>query len=70
MADLADMAQERIEQQLEISLRNMRRKEEPSAEFCESCGEEIPEKRRIALPGVTLCVDCKSLEEALYVTGR
>jgi len=25
---------------------------------CAECGEEIPQKRRDALPGVKLCVDC------------
>lgn len=30
--------------------------------FCEECGEEIPEARRKALPGVRLCVLCQ--EEA------
>lgn len=31
-----------------------------SAEYCENCAEEIPEARRLAIPGVVLCVDCKS----------
>ena len=30
--------------------------------FCEECGEEIPEARRKALPGVRLCIECQ--EEA------
>lgn len=30
--------------------------------LCEECGEEIPEARRKAIPGVRLCVDCQ--EEA------
>lgn len=31
-----------------------------SAEYCmdEVCGEEIPEGRRLALPGVQYCIDC------------
>ena len=33
-----------------------------SREFCEECGEPIPEARRRALPGVRLCVECQ--EEA------
>ena len=33
-----------------------------SREFCEECGEMIPEARRKALPGVRLCVSCQ--EEA------
>ncbi|HEX7382098.1 MAG TPA: DksA/TraR family C4-type zinc finger protein [Nevskiaceae bacterium] len=30
-----------------------------SAKFCEACGEEIPERRRAAVPGVRLCVHCQ-----------
>jgi phage/conjugal plasmid C-4 type zinc finger TraR family protein len=35
----------------------------PSLEFCEECGEPIPKARQEAVPGVTLCIDCKELEE-------
>lgn len=35
-----------------------------SAEFCDLCGEEIPEKRRQALPGVRTCVACQSERDA------
>lgn len=31
-----------------------------SAEFCDDCGEAIPERRRAALPGVRTCVACQS----------
>ncbi|ABZ78574.1 transcriptional regulator, TraR/DksA family [Shewanella halifaxensis HAW-EB4] len=27
---------------------------------CEECGEEIPEARRIAVPGVRLCIHCQN----------
>lgn len=33
--------------------------QQPSAEFCEECGEEIPEARRLAVPGVQYCVFCQ-----------
>ncbi len=33
-----------------------------SLQYCEECGEEIPEARRRALPGVRLCIACQ--EEA------
>jgi len=29
-------------------------------EDCEACGEEIPPKRRAALPGVRTCVTCQA----------
>ena len=35
-----------------------------SPEFCDICGEEIPEKRRQALPGVRTCVACQSQRDA------
>ena len=35
-----------------------------SAEFCDECGETIPEKRREALPGVRTCVQCQSGRDA------
>lgn len=35
-----------------------------SAEYCDVCGEEIPKKRRAALPGVRTCVACQSQRDA------
>ena len=34
-----------------------------SAAECEDCGEEIPEARRKAMPGVYQCVRCRELFE-------
>lgn len=31
----------------------------PSSSHCEECGAAIPEPRRIAVPGVRLCVACQ-----------
>ena len=31
----------------------------PSAEECEECGDEIPQARRLAVPGCQLCVYCQ-----------
>jgi phage/conjugal plasmid C-4 type zinc finger TraR family protein len=33
-------------------------------ECCEECGEPIPERRRLALPGVRTCVPCQSERDA------
>lgn len=41
-----------------------------SLEWCESCGNEIPELRRQAVPGVTLCIDCANEEERREKLGR
>jgi phage/conjugal plasmid C-4 type zinc finger TraR family protein len=35
-----------------------------SAEYCDECGEPIPQKRRDALPGVRTCVACQSARDA------
>lgn len=32
----------------------------PSLTHCAECGEQIPEARRIALPGVRLCIGCQA----------
>ncbi len=37
-----------------------------SARYCRECSEEIPEKRRAALPGVTLCYSCACEGEAFW----
>ena len=34
---------------------------------CAECGDEIPEARRRAVPGVRLCVECQSAAEAAQV---
>lgn len=36
----------------------------PSAEYCDACGEPIPERRRTALPGVRTCIACQSARDA------
>jgi phage/conjugal plasmid C-4 type zinc finger TraR family protein len=40
-----------------------RQRSQPSLEECEKCGEDIPEARRLAIPGVTLCIYCKEASE-------
>lgn len=63
MADLTDYAQERIERQLEAKIRSITtRPVRPSATRCE-CGEVIPERRRTAIPGVQICIDCQTAAE-------
>ncbi|KQZ73268.1 hypothetical protein ASE06_12770 [Sphingopyxis sp. Root214] len=34
------------------------------ANFCEDCGEDIPNARRLALPGTRTCVGCQSARDA------
>lgn len=35
----------------------------PSAAHCVECEAEIPEARRVALPGVQLCVRCQEAQD-------
>lgn len=44
--------------------------EQPSAEFCEECGEDIPEARRKLVPGVQMCVYCQERMERLKANYR
>lgn len=57
MVDIADLADEAIEEALNRTLAQIPRYTGISATECE-CGEEIPEGRRQAIPGVQLCVGC------------
>ncbi|MBP2674302.1 MAG: dnaK suppressor protein [Deltaproteobacteria bacterium] len=41
----------------------MRRIENGTFGVCEGCGGEIEEKRLIARPVTSLCIDCKTVEE-------
>lgn len=41
-----------------------------SAEWCEACDNEIPEARRKAVPGVTLCIECAREQERKEKLGR
>jgi phage/conjugal plasmid C-4 type zinc finger TraR family protein len=34
-----------------------------SAEYCEECGDDIPEARRRAQPGTQTCVSCQSARD-------
>jgi len=64
MADSMDLVQQRVQEELARNLANATHRPAGASEFfCLSCGEEIPEKRRRALPGVCLCVTCKETSE-------
>ena len=62
--------QEQIDASVEDAV-NRARSELPrrgeSLTECSECGEDIPEARRKAVPGVTLCIDCQSAAEAAQI---
>lgn len=64
MADSMDLVQQRVQEELARNLATAIHRPVGASEFfCLSCGEEIPEARRRALPGVELCVTCKEIIE-------
>lgn len=57
--------QEQIESSIEDAVQRVRQQlpQGPSAEHCRNCDALIPEGRRLAMPGVQLCITCQSLED-------
>lgn len=58
-----EQAQLREEQQRTEALANRVQYQGESAHECESCGGEIPEARRKAVPGCQRCIFCQQLWE-------
>ena len=58
-----------VNEQIEASVNDeikRARKNVPQGEsllYCAECGEEIPEARRQALPGVRLCIECQEEQD-------
>ncbi len=63
MADEADIAGEYADAVLAARLNARTQYAGISALFCEDCDCGIPEARRMAVPGVQLCVDCQTIRE-------
>lgn len=60
-AEIIDAANELVEQNLQIAIQAHRlNRNLVSAIRCACCDEELPEARRIAYPGCTMCVDCQA----------
>lgn len=70
MTDDVDRASEREAELLADALRDQARRAglagktvADSAEWCERCGDEIPQARRVAVPGCLCCVACQTRQE-------
>ena len=65
MADAADRAQILETQEREAALKQQRLTEArgESAKECVECDEPIPKPRRLAIPGVQICVECAEVRE-------
>ncbi|MBD3787675.1 MAG: DksA/TraR family C4-type zinc finger protein [Sphingomonadales bacterium] len=58
---------EQIEASLADELARLKARRQPVGESlsqCADCGEDIPQARREALPGVKLCIDCQGERDA------
>lgn len=61
--------QEQIEASIQDELSRLKGRSGPVGEsltHCAECDEEIPEKRRLALPGVKICIDCQNDRDASF----
>lgn len=77
LPDAVDQATRETNLSFELRLRDREQKllkkiekalkkiEEGTYGVCEMCGEEIDEKRLLARPEATLCIDCKRAQERL-----
>lgn len=63
--DIADRASDRemADREFALAARRAARPVGHSTSHCLECGETIPEGRREAVPGVTLCVECQTIQE-------
>ncbi|NDR54874.1 DksA/TraR family C4-type zinc finger protein [Aliiruegeria sabulilitoris] len=60
---------EQIEDSIQDELSRMKARAHPVGEsltHCAECEEPIPEARRVALPGVKLCIDCQQERDSAY----
>ncbi|WP_417606148.1 DksA/TraR family C4-type zinc finger protein [Primorskyibacter flagellatus] len=60
---------EQIEASINDELARLKARRAPTGEsltHCAECEEEIPEARRIALPGVKLCIDCQQERDGAF----
>lgn len=56
-----EQAQRLQDERLQHAIANRVQYQGESAEDCESCGADIPEARRLAVPGCRFCVECQGL---------
>ncbi|GAD62668.1 TraR/DksA C4-type zinc finger protein [Aquipseudomonas alcaligenes] len=58
-----ELAQRLQDERLQQAIDSRVQYQGESAEDCDSCGIDIPEARRLAVPGCRFCVDCQGLLE-------
>ncbi|WP_150783051.1 TraR/DksA family transcriptional regulator [Pseudomonas fluorescens] len=69
MADIADFANDLVQERLDQALAARNAAKPASAAhsfiFCDNCAEPIPEARRLAVQGCIYCVSCQIVDEVL-----
>ena len=61
--------EEQIEASIQDELARMKARSGPAGEslsHCAECEEPIPEARRVAIPGVKLCIDCQNERDKAF----
>lgn len=59
-SEIIDAANELTQQRIDMAIAAHRiNRNAVSAKHCESCGEDIPEPRRVAVPGCKTCASCQ-----------
>ncbi len=62
---------EQIEASISDELSRIKARKQPvgqSLTHCAECDEPIPENRRLAIPGVKLCLDCQQDRDSAFKT--
>lgn len=63
-SEIIDQANELVEQNINQAIQAHRLNHSAvSATHCEECGDNLPEARRKAYPGCTMCVSCHGEQE-------
>ncbi len=61
-SDIIDQANELVEHRLQLAIQKHRIDQNAvSAERCSECEEDIPEARRVAMPGCKTCASCQEV---------
>ncbi len=80
--DILDQTSSEVDRNFELRIRDRERKliekmreaiqriDAGTYGICDDCGEEISEKRLIARPVTTLCIDCKTEQEKIEKLKR
>lgn len=65
-SDFIDQANELVEHRLQLAIQKHRIDQNAvSAERCSECEEDIPEARRVAMPGCKTCASCQEVLELM-----